>query len=162
MSKYKGQLEGFPEEIVNKMLDYQFKQRGKRDIFVFEEMNYAEFKGFSWSKTEEGPDFWYEVIKMKNFDLFFKKYPKTPKYPKVMLVRNLCDRNWEQRVVFMEKNGWFIAWVGAKTLEEAESELGIYCWREAKDIEEPKIIELTIAEIAEKLNIPVETLRIKD
>lgn len=35
--------------------------------------------GFNWANTEEGSDFWDEVIDYKNFDIFFKKYPSMPR-----------------------------------------------------------------------------------
>lgn len=33
-------------------------------------------KGFDWADTDEGYTFWYEVIFQRNFDVFFKRYPK--------------------------------------------------------------------------------------
>lgn len=69
----KGQLEGFPKEIIARMLDYQEEQVNKRDVSVFE--NNITI-GFAWDKTKEGGCFWYEVITKENFDLFFEKYPK--------------------------------------------------------------------------------------
>ena len=69
----KGKLEGFPKEIIAKMLDYQEEQGNKRDISVFEKCTFA---GFIWEETKEGCNFWDEVIRYKNFDLFFEKYPK--------------------------------------------------------------------------------------
>lgn len=75
---YKGQIEGFPPEIVEKMLYYQEKQGNERNVTVFEENNIRSFafKGFSWKNTKEGDDFWQNIICRKNFDLFFEKYPK--------------------------------------------------------------------------------------
>jgi hypothetical protein len=74
----KGELTGFPKEIIARMLDCQEEQGNKRDVFVFEEhKSYSLYVGgFDWDKTKEGYDFWEEVITEKNFDLFFEKYPK--------------------------------------------------------------------------------------
>lgn len=69
--EYKGQLKYFPENVVNKMLDYQEEQTGKRDITVFEE-NVKCSKvsgGFHWANTEEGYQFWYSVIIKREFYL---------------------------------------------------------------------------------------------
>ena len=45
--------------------------------------------------------------------------------------------NWDnQRVVFMEKCGGFLAWINAKTVEEAEKEVGTIFWNYAKDLPE--------------------------
>lgn len=75
---YKGDLEGFPSEIVKKMLERQVEQGNTRDISIFIGDIYAEreLSGFDWCDTVEGLDFWSEVIENKKFDLFFKKYPK--------------------------------------------------------------------------------------
>ena len=79
MENYKGQIKDFPTEIVEKMLDYQVKQGNKRDITVFEEDKIASIcdKGFTWALTEEGSGFWGSIIRERNFNLFFEKYPKT-------------------------------------------------------------------------------------
>jgi len=70
---YKGELNGFPEEVVEKMLERQFEQDNVKDITVFEDNIYG---GFSWSNSIEGLTFWLNVISQRNFDLFFDKYPK--------------------------------------------------------------------------------------
>lgn len=76
--EYKGGIEGFPKEIVDRMLDLQEEKGCERDIGVFEEYNCADFcqGGFNWDETSEKSSFWYKVIINKNFDLFFEKYPK--------------------------------------------------------------------------------------
>jgi hypothetical protein len=76
-TKYKGQLAGFPHEIVDKMLEKQVNCGNKRDVSKFEA--YVECggnDGFTWSKTIEGHDFWSDVISRKYFIKFFEKYPK--------------------------------------------------------------------------------------
>ena len=74
----KGDLVGFPKEIITRMLDCQQEQGNKRDVSVFEKNIIAgkNPKGFSWFFTKEGIDFWDEVISNKNFNVFFEKYPK--------------------------------------------------------------------------------------
>jgi hypothetical protein len=78
MAKFKGELKGFPKEIVNMMLDYQEQQGNKREIKVFQKERDADFdkKGFDWDLTPEEEEFWDEVILNKNFNLFFHKFPK--------------------------------------------------------------------------------------
>jgi hypothetical protein len=91
------------------------------------------------------------------------RHLKAKPYPKVMLVSD--DKDFKHaftRVVFMEKNGKFIAWHSAETIEEAEKHVSTNYWKYAKDIEEEPIVELSVAEIAEKLNIPSDKLRIKE
>ena len=74
----KGDLEGFPKEIIARMLECQEEQGSPRNISVFKKDRTAgeTKKGFVWSDTKEDYDFWNEVIRYKNFNLFFEKYPK--------------------------------------------------------------------------------------
>lgn len=74
--RYGGDIAGFPPEIVEKMLEYQEKQGNKRNVKVFEEDRYSCDEGFFWRKTDEGFDFWSKVIGQRDFDVFFKRYPK--------------------------------------------------------------------------------------
>ena len=78
MTEYKGQLQGFPKEIINKMLECQVQQGNEKDAQIFEVYLEADKsqKGFTWYTTVEGENFWRGVIKHKNFNLFFEKYPK--------------------------------------------------------------------------------------
>ena len=66
----KGDLEGFPKEIIARMLDCQEEQRFR----ICDATQYI--KGFEWGDTQEGWDFWHKVITNKDFDLFFERYPK--------------------------------------------------------------------------------------
>jgi hypothetical protein len=146
--KYKGKIEGFPQHVVEALLDEQEKQGNKRDVKVFERKSIASQSqgGFAWKDTPQGITFWCSVIVDKIFDLI----PQPQKYPKVMMVSN-DNTNWCQRVVFMEKCDKFLAWVRAATLEEAETALEVSCWRFAKDIEKEKIPEYTMEELFDKL-----------
>lgn len=76
MSKYKGGIADFPEEVVEKMLEYQQLHRGKRDVSVFEKLSFDFTNGFDWDAAIEGKSFWSKVIMYRNFDLFFSRYPK--------------------------------------------------------------------------------------
>lgn len=63
-------------------------------------------------------------------------------YPKIMTVSNCEDLSFsETRVVFMGKNGKFLSWVNAETIEDAENETEVVTWSFAKDIEQKTIIE---------------------
>lgn len=72
----KNDLEGFPEEIINAMLDEQERQGNKRDIEVFKRNIRAFNNGFNWMESKDGHSLWGAIIEDKDFDLFFKKYPK--------------------------------------------------------------------------------------
>ena len=141
---YKGQLEGFPREIVERMLECQVEQGKPRDVSLFECIPNADQHsgGFNWRDTIEGEDWWSKVIDDKNFDIFFLKYPKTS-YPKVMMVGDSYPLT-RKRVVFMEKCGKFIAWSKAETLEDTENTPYVTIWTFAEDIkpENPQKQEL--------------------
>lgn len=73
-----GDLDGFPIEVVQKMVEEQVRQGDKADVTVFqEEKRYCNSLGvFRWHNTVDGLAFWHEVTTLRNFDLFFEKYPK--------------------------------------------------------------------------------------
>ena len=73
----KGNIEGFPLEVIAKMLERQYDQLGKIDLSGFE-LNRALVPplGFDWVKTEEGTEFWNSVIYGRDFSEFFERYPK--------------------------------------------------------------------------------------
>lgn len=77
MTQYKGDLKGFPVEVVEKMLERQVEQGNERDVRVFEEYKYCGkiMGGFRWKDTQEGDSFWNDVLD-ENFELFFQRYPK--------------------------------------------------------------------------------------
>lgn len=86
----KGDLVGFPKEIIKRMLDCQEKQGYQRNVSVFEKYIYAgmDEKGFDWEENKEGLDFWRQVLIQRNFDLFFEKYPKQDKSINIVRVEN--------------------------------------------------------------------------
>ena len=141
---YKGQLEGFPREIVERMLECQVEQGNEKDVSVFETILDADryFGGFTWRDTIEGSNWWSKVIDDKNFDIFFLKYPKTS-YPKVMMVGYSYPLTLK-RVVFMEKCGKFLTWDSADNLKDAENVISVIPWKYAEDIkpENPQKQEL--------------------
>lgn len=75
-------LKDFPREVIEKMLDRQEEQTGTRDLTVLRGMPSAFATnsiipgGFDWHKTIEEDIFWEAVINDKNFEVFFKKYPR--------------------------------------------------------------------------------------
>jgi len=160
---YKGDLKGFPKEVVEKILEQQVEQGNEKDISIFEKyIRAGKFRGgFDWDTTTEGDNFWRNVLIKKNFDLFFQKYPKK-QYPKVMIVSNNNDFSKSlERVVFMEKNGKFLSWHYATTLEEAEKINHVTTWDYAKDIEQTSI-EITVkinGKTAKLSDISDETLK---
>ena len=94
--RHGGDIAGFPPEIVKKMLEYQEKQGNQRCIGIFEKRrwNNKDTKGFDWADTDEGYTFWCEVITQRNFDVFFKRYPKgnpEPRPDEVSIFQETAD-----------------------------------------------------------------------
>lgn len=81
-------------------------------------------------------------------------------YPKVMEVSN-DGYKWHQRVVFMEKNGKFLAWAFAESIEESEYKVNTCAWEFAREIQPAATLELTLDEIADKFNVSPEQIKIK-
>lgn len=65
-----GELKGFPIEIAQKIMDYRKEQYGDSDIKLIQE-DIAD--NLCFEETEEGYDFWYYVIMLKEFDRFLEK-----------------------------------------------------------------------------------------
>ena len=76
----KGDIEGFPVEVVKWMLREQEAQGNKRDVSVFEldrQFGYTS-GGFTWGKAKELDEAdARNIIGFRNFGLFFEKYPKS-------------------------------------------------------------------------------------
>lgn len=159
---YKEQLEGFPQEVVEAMLDEQVKQGNKRDVTVFEKDKTQSqvFRGFDWHATKEGKDFWDTVIMHANFDVFFTKYPKKSVYPKVMLVRDRLDQEWQQKTVLLYLgDNFYEPFCTDDGFEDGK--VACLFYRFGKNIEEG-IKEVTLQEVAKAFNVDVKKLRIKD
>jgi hypothetical protein len=161
---YKGQLTGFPLEVVEIMMQRQEEQGNARDASVFENDKWEDIgnKGFSHGRSIEGSEFWQKVIAENNFDLFFKKYPKKAEltYPRVMMVSNRPITKTNKGIkkeVYTERLGKYVAW---KDNNSVLSE-GYYY---AAEIEKQDIIKLTIeqviAEVAAKYDVDPDLIKI--
>lgn len=66
-----------PKEIQKAMLDEQVRQGNKRDRKVFEKYPASSYMvgGFSWEKSKEKFNFWWNVIQIGNTKVFFHRYP---------------------------------------------------------------------------------------
>lgn len=80
--------------------------------------------------------------------------PEEKQYPKVMMVSDdpiTAENKGEQRVVFMEKNGKYLTWYKARTLERAEKETATIAWIYAVDIPEETKEKVQLLETTEGL-----------
>lgn len=67
-----GDIKNFPIEIVQKMCEKQIKQGNKFSPKIFQLNKYAEksIGGFDWDRTDEGHDYWWNIIGGEIFHLF--------------------------------------------------------------------------------------------
>jgi len=170
MKKYtKGKLNKIPDELVEIMLDRQEEQGNKRDASVFEKYldTSKDSGGFYWDSTVERYETWNRALRYKNFDAVLKHPANVKnKYPMLMWVSDIeggVKKKRTKRVVFMEKNGKYVAWYNAESFEEAEYETSSCGWKYAEPVieEQEQPVELTIDEIAEKFNLKPSQIKIK-
>lgn len=88
-----GDLQGFPVEVVQKMLERQAEYCGKTDVSAFQSYRNIRVGGFDWADTAEGCEFWDDVIRGKRWDLFFAMYPSDGRARKVRAAKPLRKRN---------------------------------------------------------------------
>lgn len=171
-----GDLKNFPIEVVEKMLQKQYRQVDKIDISVFQayKCSEAQHGGFNWQDTIEGNDFWSKVIRYEKFDVFFERYPRLSK--KVYISGD--EKLYKNVIKTLERRGGINAtnYIGEGDcfyyIDPATNHIEICTQDDEKlynvitstfeKIEPDKfIIEITLPEIAEKFGIDVELLRIK-
>lgn len=175
-----GDIKDFPIEVVEKMIEEQVKQGNCPNVEVFQKYGSADVNddGFTWGNTEDGDDFWMEVIDECNFDLFFKKYPKKNNTNLVYIVGD--SEVGMDIIKTLEKYGGInhhgycgntdgvLYYIGPNndTIEMCNVDndkmlyevlLATYTPIEAEEI----VLEVTMEEIAKKFGVDVTNLRIK-
>lgn len=72
-----GEIEDFPIEVVQKMVERQYEQIGVCNVRIFQTNNEASSYGggFNWDTSIEGLEFWNDVIMRYDWELFFSRYP---------------------------------------------------------------------------------------
>ena len=102
--KYQGDIKGFPQHVVEAMLDEQERQGNKRDVAVFYIQNIcvASLGGFDWDKSILGDEVWRDVICDEQFHLIQK--PKKEKFPfrveedNIKRIINIACNDWKPRL----------------------------------------------------------------
>jgi len=74
----RGQIEGMPYAILNKMLDEQVRQGNEEGIqpFIKNRLANKAEGGFDYSVTPNGYSFWSLVLQEENYEFFFEIYPE--------------------------------------------------------------------------------------
>jgi hypothetical protein len=157
---YGGDIAEFPIEVVEKMLEHQAGQGNPKDISVFERFSRmsADEGGFNWPNVDGYPNFWARVIRHKDFDLFFEKYPRTSttqkdivkqiseleqskedsQLPRWVLVSNDPNGKYERRLLFVivpNVDSKYLCWTQqVGTNEEIERQGSANAWKYMKEI----------------------------
>lgn len=168
-------LEGFPFEVVEKMLEYQYAQNNIVDISVFHNLPSAKKcqGGFDWITSPEGFSFWNEIIICEKFDKFFERYAKS----KEVYIRG-DEKNGINVIKELESRGGINTWESMgngnnilyfidpitnyieRAIEPQYKNLLITNYTEISP-GDYTMVEITMGEIAEKLGVDVKKLRIK-
>jgi len=148
----------------NQVIEVLNKEHGKKVIEYWESkgVDTKYFVGVCTKESFLGSETrFYGVIdgKFGNYTEEYVSYcnaeiielPEEKTYPRVMMVSDDGEK-WRKRVVLMEKNGIYLAWRNAETMEEAEIEIDLSAWDYAKDIEEPKEFTITLSDINSKMD----------
>lgn len=153
-SQFKGEIKGFPEEVVNRMLYYQQKQGNPRDIEVFERNATSGniYGGFTWDDTEEGHGFWSSVIIYRDFKLFFDRYHKTETKSEEILIKDLP----EPYKSFALREKTLASWKPQEglTIQDfiwSDSPYGIDFWKAVSEGGSPKPYPIKIDTVTEEL-----------
>ena len=174
-----GQIKDFPIEVVDKMIEEQVTQDNYPNVEVFQKCTTIDDEdgGFTWERTEDGEDFWREVIEEGNFELFFKKYPKKPNLVYIVgdsevgmdIIKTLekygginehnLKGNCDNCVYYIEPNNNFIESCGFnENIKLWEVLMATYTPIDAEE----SVLEVTMKDIAEKFGVDVKNLRIKE
>lgn len=173
-----GDIKDFPIEVVEKMIEEQVKQGNQPNVEVFQHYIFAgdSDNGFDWSSTYEGYDFWEDVIRESNFDLFFKKYPKKTNLVYIIgdseigmnIIKTLEKYGGINRHNYCGESDGVLYYIDPnnKTIQICSMDeeqnlyevlLATYTPIEAED----SVLEVTMEEIAKKFGVDINNLRIK-
>jgi len=118
-----------------------------------------EYKvGVEWNIQYVSKQYYYQDGRYSSLDteptIFYENQER------VVQVREHEGEPWNNRVLIKESMGKFVCWDKAETIKEAESGTHTIVWRFMREVPEKRVI--TMQEIAEKFNIDVELIEIKN
>lgn len=79
-----------------------------------------------------------------------EEFEEKLEYPRVMEVSD-TGLFWFRRVVFMGKEGVYLAWSSGETMDEVEKVFDVTSWKYAREIE--PVLQVTLEEVAKKFGV---------
>ena len=145
-------------------------EHGAEVIKYFKSLGIKTYLEGTSCESDKNTYIYYGIINgcFDNYELEYVKGKKVPiktlkecmtKYPRVMLVRDDIDSEWERRVVIAYKNNKYIAWREATSFEKAEYVTETDAWQYATEVPaEPSKRDILLAK-AEELIKKAEELK---
>lgn len=173
-----GGIKNFPIEVVEKMVEEQVRQGCQPNVEVFQKCPSAGLDrgGFSWSVTEDGYNFWNEVIMKGNFELFFEIYNKTTSFVYIIgdseigidIIKTLEKYGGKNTHGYIGDGDDALYYIepNNSNIEICEFEKNPMLWEvlmatyTAIDAEE-SVLEVSMKDVAKKFGVDVSNLRIK-
>jgi hypothetical protein len=176
----KGEIKGFPIEVVQKMVDNQVLQGNKANVLVFQhDATAPHFEGgFDWDETKEGYTFWECIIDGRKFDVFIKHFSNDKVYTCMLqdkskhnanIIKHLEElggKNTREFKIAFSDTIYYICPL-SKTIstlpmnDDSFALLDMAGFHFVWCADDESIKEYTMEEIADALGIAVENLRIK-
>ena len=128
---------------------------------------YVKVKKTCWDEYSINAGRWLYTINGKTFTS--NKYPsaftknpfETIGFQERWMMVSSDEIGWVKRKVFTQKNNRFVAWNSADNEESVLLTVSSVGWKYAEEIKEPKELELTLEQIAEKFGVSVESIKIR-
>lgn len=176
----KGEIKGFPIEVVQRMVDCQVLQGNKANVLVFQHDATAnQYQGgFDWDETKEGHTFWECIIGEGKFDVFIKHFSNDKVYACMLqdkskhnanIIKHLEElggKNTREFKITFKDTIYYICPL-SKTIstlpmnDDSFALLDMAGFHFVWCADDESIKEYTMEEIADALGIAVENLRIK-
>ena len=175
-----GEINNFPIEVVEKMVEEQINQGNEPnvDLFTIDKCATRYEGGFNWESTKDGFRFWEKIIKAEVFDIFFEKYPRKLKTNKLVYIYSE-DNNGSAIIKTLENygginkcnllgeepNSLYYIEPNTNEIKICRIDIDIKLYNLIKSLfTEVKVdyIEVTLEDIAKKFNVDISQLKIKD
>ena len=95
-----GAIKGFPLEVVHKMVELTMKDDNIDSEEALKILRSCPSRGFTWSETDEGYQFWNRVINCHEWWRFYNRFPVNLSSPiRYAVVKECCDGCFPDEIV---------------------------------------------------------------